>query len=98
MSVARVLLALLVSAGGVAATADAGAQGSAVAQKVQGLAAAGDHEGLARLLHDSFLHRRKMLKKSLSADRLAAAGIDARARPQNVAPEQWKALLTVPPL
>jgi 16S rRNA (adenine1518-N6/adenine1519-N6)-dimethyltransferase len=52
---------------------------------------------LDRLLHDGFRWRRKTLRKAFPAERLEAAGIDPGARPQDVAPEQWRRLLTVPP-
>lgn len=53
--------------------------------------------GLPDLLRRAFQHRRKKLAKSIDADRLAAAGIDPGARPEEVAPEAWISLLTVPP-
>jgi 16S rRNA (adenine1518-N6/adenine1519-N6)-dimethyltransferase len=52
---------------------------------------------LEKLLHEGFRHRRKTLRKVLPAARLEAAGIDPGARPQDVAPDQWRRLLTVPP-
>jgi 16S rRNA (adenine1518-N6/adenine1519-N6)-dimethyltransferase len=54
-------------------------------------------EGLERLLHDAFLHRRKMLRSSLPRERLAAAGVPEDARPEEVGSESWVALLRAAP-
>jgi 16S rRNA (adenine1518-N6/adenine1519-N6)-dimethyltransferase len=51
--------------------------------------------GLPVLLHKAFLHRRKMLRRLVSEERLAAAGIPLDARPEQVEPEAWPRLLTV---
>ena len=51
--------------------------------------------GLPGLLHDAFLHRRKMLRRLVSAESLEQAGIPADARPEQVEPEAWVRLLTV---
>jgi 16S rRNA (adenine1518-N6/adenine1519-N6)-dimethyltransferase len=53
--------------------------------------------GLPALLQDAFQHRRKTLRKRLGEARLRAAGIDPGARPEEVPPEGWVRLLTVPP-
>jgi 16S rRNA (adenine1518-N6/adenine1519-N6)-dimethyltransferase len=53
--------------------------------------------GLPALLMDAFQQRRKTLRKRLGEARLLAAGIDPGARPEDVAPEGWARLLTVPP-
>lgn len=52
---------------------------------------------LPALLKTGFLHRRKSLRKRLDPARLEAAGIDPAKRPQDVEPEAWVRLLTVPP-
>ncbi len=53
--------------------------------------------GLPDLLQRAFLHRRKMLRKTVGAEALEAAGIRPDARPEDVVPEAWLGLLTVPP-
>ena len=53
--------------------------------------------GLPDLLQRAFLHRRKMLRKTVGAAALEAAGIRADVRPEDVPPEAWPRLLTVPP-
>jgi len=53
--------------------------------------------GLEDLLREVFTQRRKTLGKRLGQQRLREAGIDPRARPQEVEPEAWVRLLTVPP-
>jgi 16S rRNA (adenine1518-N6/adenine1519-N6)-dimethyltransferase len=53
--------------------------------------------GLLSMLNDAFRHRRKTLRKRFGEARLAAAGIDGSARPEEVPPEAWLRLLTVPP-
>jgi 16S rRNA (adenine1518-N6/adenine1519-N6)-dimethyltransferase len=53
--------------------------------------------GLPSLLQDAFQQRRKTLRKRFGEARLAAAGIDPTARPEEVPPEAWPRLLTVPP-
>lgn len=53
--------------------------------------------GLPSLLQDAFQQRRKTLRKRHGEARLAAAGIDPAARPEDVPPEGWVRLLTVPP-
>ncbi|HEX5136021.1 MAG TPA: 16S rRNA (adenine(1518)-N(6)/adenine(1519)-N(6))-dimethyltransferase RsmA [Planctomycetota bacterium] len=53
--------------------------------------------GLPALLQEAFQQRRKTLRKRLGEARLAAAGIPATARPEEVPPEAWPRLLTVPP-
>jgi len=55
------------------------------------------HAPLVELLRRGFAWRRKTLRHAFSPARLEAAGIDPGARPQDVAPEGWAALLTVPP-
>jgi len=52
--------------------------------------------GLERLLAEAFLHRRKMLRSRIPAERLARAGVPGTARPEEVAPEAWVALLPPP--
>jgi 16S rRNA (adenine1518-N6/adenine1519-N6)-dimethyltransferase len=54
-------------------------------------------EGLPELLREAFLHRRKTLRKRFPPERLEAAGIDPGARPEEVGPDAWVRLLTVPP-
>ena len=49
--------------------------------------------GLPALLHDAFLHRRKMLRRTVGENGLEAAGIPVDARPEQVAPDRWPALL-----
>jgi len=51
--------------------------------------------GLPGLLHDAFLHRRKMLRKEVGAEALEKAGIPADARAEQVEPALWVRLLTV---
>jgi len=51
--------------------------------------------GLPRLLHDAFLHRRKMLRRLVGVESLERAGIAADARPEQVEPEAWVRLLTL---
>jgi 16S rRNA (adenine1518-N6/adenine1519-N6)-dimethyltransferase len=51
--------------------------------------------GLPALLHDAFLHRRKMLRRLVGAGALEKAGIPGDARPEQVEPEAWVRLLTV---
>lgn len=53
--------------------------------------------GLPSLLQDAFQQRRKTLRKRLGEARLLAAGIAPTARPEEVPPEAWLRLLTVPP-
>ncbi len=53
--------------------------------------------GLPSLLMDAFQQRRKSLRKRLGEARLRAAGIEPAARPEDVPPEAWTRLLTVPP-
>lgn len=53
--------------------------------------------GLEELLREVFTQRRKTLRKRLGEQRLIRAGIDPGARPQEVEPEAWVRLLTVPP-
>ena len=53
--------------------------------------------GLPEMLAKAFAHRRKTLRNNLDARLLEAAGIDPGARPQDVAPDAWLRLLTVPP-
>ena len=53
--------------------------------------------GLPELLRRGFAHRRKTLRRNLDSERLEAAGIDPGARPQEVSPDAWLRLLTVPP-
>ncbi|MDH3590286.1 MAG: 16S rRNA (adenine(1518)-N(6)/adenine(1519)-N(6))-dimethyltransferase RsmA [Planctomycetota bacterium] len=53
--------------------------------------------GLPELLATGFRWRRKTLRRAFPAARLEAAGIDPGARPQEVPPEAWPSLLTVPP-
>ncbi len=53
--------------------------------------------GLPSLLMDAFQQRRKTLRKRLGEARLRAAGIEPRVRPEDVPPEAWTRLLTVPP-
>jgi 16S rRNA (adenine1518-N6/adenine1519-N6)-dimethyltransferase len=53
--------------------------------------------GLPSLLQDAFQQRRKTLRKRFGEARLVAAGIDPVARPEEVPPEAWARLLTVPP-
>ncbi|MGQ0614876.1 MAG: ribosomal RNA small subunit methyltransferase A [Planctomycetaceae bacterium] len=50
--------------------------------------------GLERLLAGAFLHRRKMLRSRIPAERLERAGIPGSARPEEVAPEAWVELLS----
>ncbi len=52
--------------------------------------------GLPSLLQDAFQQRRKSLRKRYGEARLAASGIDPAARPEDVPPEAWARLLTVP--
>jgi len=52
-------------------------------------------KGLDALLHDAFLHRRKMLRGLVGAGALEKAGIAPEARPEDVEPESWVGLLTV---
>ncbi len=56
-----------------------------------------DHPGLVQLLRRGFTWRRKTLRHAFAPARLEAAGIDPGARPQEVAPDEWARLLTVPP-
>jgi 16S rRNA (adenine1518-N6/adenine1519-N6)-dimethyltransferase len=53
--------------------------------------------GLPSLLQEAFQHRRKTLRKRFGESRLLAAGIDPAARPEEVPPDAWVRLLTVPP-
>ena len=53
-------------------------------------------QGLPELLQTAFLHRRKVLRKSIDPERLEQAGIDPGARPEDLAPEAWLRLLTFP--
>jgi len=53
--------------------------------------------GLPSLLMDAFQQRRKSLRKRLGEVRLRAAGIEPASRPEDVVPEAWPRLLTVPP-
>lgn len=53
--------------------------------------------GLPSLLQDAFQQRRKTLRKRFGEGRLLAAGIAPTARPEEVPPEAWARLLTVPP-
>ena len=53
--------------------------------------------GMPALLQRGFAQRRKTLRKRFDPARLAAAGIDPGARPQEVDPAAWRRLLTVPP-
>jgi len=53
--------------------------------------------GLPALLRDGFKHRRKTLRKAFGAARLEAAGIDPGSRAEEVVPDLWLRLLTVPP-
>jgi 16S rRNA (adenine1518-N6/adenine1519-N6)-dimethyltransferase len=53
--------------------------------------------GLPGLLREAFRHRRKSLRKTFPESRLRGAGIEPGARPQEVEPEAWLRLLTVPP-
>ncbi|MFI5402292.1 MAG: 16S rRNA (adenine(1518)-N(6)/adenine(1519)-N(6))-dimethyltransferase RsmA [Planctomycetota bacterium] len=53
--------------------------------------------GLPSLLQDAFQQRRKTLGKRYGEARLRAAGIDPKSRPEDVAPDAWARLLTVPP-
>lgn len=53
--------------------------------------------GLPALLAEAFGQRRKTLGKRLGAARLEAAGIDPDRRAEEVEPEEWLRLLTVPP-
>lgn len=53
--------------------------------------------GLPDLLKEAFAQRRKALGRRLGAERLRAAGIDPGARAEEVPPEAWVPLLTVPP-
>jgi len=55
-------------------------------------------QGLMEFLHDTFLHRRKMLRYRIDPEQLALAGIDPEARPEELDAEAWVRLLTVPPL
>jgi 16S rRNA (adenine1518-N6/adenine1519-N6)-dimethyltransferase len=48
--------------------------------------------GLPDLLQRAFLHRRKVLRRLVAPERLAAAGLPEDVRPEGVAPEQWVAL------
>lgn len=54
--------------------------------------------GLPALLQQGFRWRRKTLRRAFPAARLEAAGIDPGARPQDVGPDRWVSLLTVPPM
>jgi 16S rRNA (adenine1518-N6/adenine1519-N6)-dimethyltransferase len=54
--------------------------------------------GLPGLLKEGFRWRRKTLRKAFPGARLEAAGIDPGARPQEVVPDAWVRLLTVPPV
>lgn len=53
--------------------------------------------GLPALLMEAFQQRRKTLRKRFGEARLLAAGIDPASRPEDVLPEGWARLLTVPP-
>ena len=53
--------------------------------------------GLPAILQEGFAWRRKTLRKRFGTRRLAAAGIDPGMRPEQVEPEAWVRLLTVPP-
>jgi 16S rRNA (adenine1518-N6/adenine1519-N6)-dimethyltransferase len=53
--------------------------------------------GLPSLLQDAFQQRRKTLRKRFGEARLLGTGIDPSARPEDVPPEAWARLLTVPP-
>jgi 16S rRNA (adenine1518-N6/adenine1519-N6)-dimethyltransferase len=53
--------------------------------------------GLMALLKEAFGQRRKALRKRFGQPRLEAAGIDPASRPEDVPPEAWVRLLTVPP-
>jgi len=53
--------------------------------------------GLPSLLQGAFQQRRKTLRKRFGEARLRAAGIAPTARPEEVPPEAWTRLLTVPP-
>jgi len=53
--------------------------------------------GLEALLQEAFQQRRKTLRKRFGAEKLARAGIPETARPEEVAPDAWVRLLTVPP-
>lgn len=54
--------------------------------------------GLSSLLKDAFQQRRKTLRKRFGEARLGAAGIDPTSRAEDVPPEGWVRLLTVPPM
>jgi 16S rRNA (adenine1518-N6/adenine1519-N6)-dimethyltransferase len=58
-------------------------------------AAALREQGLPRLLHDAFLHRRKMLRRLVGTESLEKSGIATDARPEQVEPEAWVRLLTL---
>ncbi|MHC4940212.1 MAG: 16S rRNA (adenine(1518)-N(6)/adenine(1519)-N(6))-dimethyltransferase RsmA [Planctomycetota bacterium] len=51
--------------------------------------------GLPLLLHDAFLHRRKMLRRTVGVESLKKADIADDVRPEQVDPEAWVRLLTV---
>jgi len=53
--------------------------------------------GLEALLHDAFLHRRKMMRSRFDPARLAAAGIPPEARPEEVEAGAWPRLLASAP-
>ena len=48
--------------------------------------------GLPELLHRAFLHRRKVLRRMVAPELLAALGLPDDVRPEGVPPEQWVAL------
>ena len=48
---------------------------------------------LLALLHKAFTHRRKTLSNTLGAEKLEAAGLDPRFRPEALDPAQWLAML-----
>ncbi|MEM8884171.1 MAG: 16S rRNA (adenine(1518)-N(6)/adenine(1519)-N(6))-dimethyltransferase RsmA [Planctomycetota bacterium] len=56
-------------------------------------ARAADWAELPALLQRCFLHRRKMLRKSVDAARLEQAGLAADVRPEQVPPAVWPTLL-----
>ncbi|MHC4547244.1 MAG: 16S rRNA (adenine(1518)-N(6)/adenine(1519)-N(6))-dimethyltransferase RsmA [Planctomycetota bacterium] len=53
--------------------------------------------GLPELLREGFRWRRKTLRRCFDAGRLEAAKVDPGARPEEIPPEGWLRLLTVPP-
>jgi len=54
-------------------------------------------QGLEALLQEAFQQRRKTLRKRIGPERLARAGLAETVRPEEVPPEAWVRLLTVPP-